>query len=147
MKITRQQLRKLILEAYIPGSPADLYDKYGITAAEQEQLAMFTKSDDRKFRKQGRELAWDAYGMPIVSSETFKVIAGMKNAIDALSIFIDDIPSDMKRRGLSTSVEEDVNEYFYNVWLPVKDEDKYQFGNFKHRAIMMLNSRGGRPQS
>jgi len=143
VKITRRQLRKLILEVYVPGSPADLYDRYGITSAEQEQLAMFTKSDDRKFRKQGRELAWDAYEMPIVSSETFKVITGMKNAVDALRIFIDDIPNDMKRRGLSTSIEEDMNKYFYNVWMPMKrgDEDEYSFSNFQHQAILMLNAR------
>ena len=92
MKITRRQLRQIILEVYKPGSPADLYDRYGMTGEEQEFIGNLTKSDDPDYREQGRELAWDAYEMPIAETPSLKLIMQMKDVVENMN-------SEAKTRG------------------------------------------------
>jgi hypothetical protein len=118
MKITRRQLRKLILDVYKPGSKADLYDKFNITGEEQEFISDLSKSEDEDFRTQGRELAWDAYEMPIASNKSFKLMQQMDDAIADFSAWISDIPHDMQRRSLFPDGASDADVYFRDVYLP-----------------------------
>ena len=73
MKITRQQLRKLISEAIKPGSKYDMYKKYNVTGGEQDVIKQLTTDDDPEYREQGRELA-KTMGIPLVSTPTIQVI-------------------------------------------------------------------------
>ncbi len=57
MKVTRRQLRKLIMESvYLPGSKADIYDQAGIGSQRQDTLAALADTDDEDARSSSAEL-------------------------------------------------------------------------------------------
>ena len=57
MKITRRQLRKLIMESvYLPGSKADIYSQTGISTQRQDALSTLADTDDEDARAQSVEL-------------------------------------------------------------------------------------------
>ena len=68
----------------------------------------------------------------------------MKDVVENMKVFVDDIPNDMKRRGLSPSNANDTEKYYDDVWLGITvipGQPEKHFVNLVHRAQKILRDK------
>ena len=81
MRITRKVLRNIV-EAFIPGSKADIYNKYGIEGSELESIKDLLSHEDESFQKMGKHMFSSLADTDIIEVSYREMIIGLRNSDD-----------------------------------------------------------------
>tara|TARA_B100000035_G_scaffold35515_1_gene26843 strand:- start:1121 stop:1627 length:507 start_codon:yes stop_codon:yes gene_type:complete len=80
-KLIRKEIRNIV-EAFIPGSKAYMYNKYGIEGSELESIKDLLSHEDESFQKMGKDMFSSLADTDIIEVSYREIKIGLRNSND-----------------------------------------------------------------